>query len=110
MEHLGVNTYNTGDEWPAGGINIVTHTPISGSTGWNLIGGYESNVLTSGITTTPAGLQTGSVFGYSSGYTPATNLVPGYGYWINKVNRCRGYKYSKCINKRFSKIHRIYKR
>ena len=82
MKHLGVNTYNTGDEWPAGGINIVTHTPISGSTGWNLIGGYESNVLTSGITTTPAGLQTGSVFGYSSGYTPATNLVPGYGYWI----------------------------
>ena len=40
------------------------------------------NVLTAGITTTPAGLQTGSVFQYASGYTVATNLVPGYGYWI----------------------------
>jgi hypothetical protein len=27
-------------------------------------------------------LQSGQVFGYSGGYTPATNLVPGYGYWI----------------------------
>ena len=51
-------------------------------TGWNLIGGYELNVLTSGITTSPAGLQTGSVFQYGTGYTVATNLVPGYGYWI----------------------------
>ena len=82
MKHLGANTYNTGDEWPAGGINIVAHDPIAGATGWNLIGGYETSVLTSGITTTPSGLQTGNVFGYSGGYTPATNLVPGYGYWI----------------------------
>ena len=82
MKHIGVNTYNTGDEYPAGGIQIVTHDPIAAATGWNLIGGYETNVATSGITTTPAGLQTGSVFQYGSGYTVATNLVPGYGYWI----------------------------
>ena len=82
MKHVGANTYNTGDEWPAGGIQIVTHDPIVAATGWNLIGGYETNVATSGITTTPAGLQTGSVFQYGTGYTVATNLVPGYGYWI----------------------------
>ena len=82
MKHVGANTYNTGDEYPAGGINIVAHDPIVAVTGWNLIGGYETNVATSGITTTPAGLQTGSVFQYSSGYTVAPNLVPGYGYWI----------------------------
>ena len=82
MKHSGVRVYNTGDEWPAGGINIVSHNSITGATGWNLIGGYEQTVLTSGITTTPGGLQTGQVFGYSGGYTPAVNLVPGYGYWI----------------------------
>ena len=82
MKHLGDNTYNTGDEWPSGGIRYVTHDPIAAATGWNLIGGYETSVATSGITTTPAGLQTGSVFQYASGYTVATNLVPGYGYWI----------------------------
>ena len=82
MKHVALNTYNTGDEWPAGGIIPAANTPISGTTGWNLIGGYETSVATSAITTTPAGLQTGSVFQYGSGYTVATNLVPGYGYWI----------------------------
>jgi len=82
MKHVGANTYNTGEEWPAGGIIPVANTPITGATGWNLIGGFELSVLTANITTTPGGLQTGQVFGYSGGYTPATNLVPGYGYWI----------------------------
>jgi hypothetical protein len=76
MKHVGANTYN----YP--GIQIVAHDPIAGATGWNLIGGYELNVLTANITTTPGGLQTGSVFQYGSGYTVATNLVPGYGYWV----------------------------
>jgi hypothetical protein len=82
MKHTGANIYNTGDEYPVGGIQIVTHDPIAGTTGWNLIGGYETSVATSGITTTPPGLQSGQVFQYGSGYTVATSLVPGYGYWI----------------------------
>jgi len=82
MKHLGANTYNTGDEWPAGGIQIVAHNPIPAAAGWNLFGGYESTVPTSGLTTTPTGLITGSVFQYSSGYVVATNIVPGYGYWV----------------------------
>jgi len=84
MKNLGANTYNTGDEWPAGGIQIVAHDPIPGALGWNLFGGYETTVATSGLTTTPGGLITGSVFGYSigTGYTVATSLVPGYGYWV----------------------------
>ena len=82
MKHTGAKTYNTGDEWPAGGIQIVPNVPITGATGWNLFGGYELTVLTANITTTPGGLRTGSVFQYSSGYTVATNLVPGYAYWI----------------------------
>lgn len=83
MKHLGTKIYNTGDEWSPEGIQFVTHTAIPVNAGWNIIGGFESTVQTSGITTTPGGLQVGQIFGYSSGYTPADNLVPGYGYWIN---------------------------
>jgi hypothetical protein len=82
MKNNGARTYNTGDEWPAGGIQIVTHNPIPGTSGWNLIGGYENSVSTAGITTIPAGLISGPVYRYSGGYQVATTLDPGYSYWI----------------------------
>jgi hypothetical protein len=82
MKHLGANVYNTGDEWPAGGIQIVPHNPITAAAGWNLIGGYENTVATSGLTTTPPGLISGPVYKYSGGYQVAATLDPGYGYWI----------------------------
>jgi len=82
MKNLGTNVYNTGDEWPAGGINIVSHDPISANTGWNMIGGYELSVGTAGITTNPPGLQNGPIYKYSGGYQVATTLDPGYGYWM----------------------------
>ncbi len=83
MKHVGANTYNTGDEWPASGIITVDHDPIPGAAGWNLFGAYEESVSTSGITTTPPGLQTGSVFQYSVGtYQIAATLDPGIGYWV----------------------------
>jgi len=76
MKNSGAETYN----YPA--IQIVTHDPINAASGWNLIGGYELSVLTANITTVPSGLQDGAVYEYSGGYSVATNLVPGYGYWI----------------------------
>ena len=82
MKHTGARTYNTGDEWPADGIQIVTHDPIVGASGWNLFGGYELSVGTAGLTTNPPGLITGSVYKYSGGYQVATTLDPGYGYWV----------------------------
>ena len=82
MKHIGANTYNTGDEWPAGGILFVAHDPIPGVLGWNLIGGYEQVVPVGNVTTTPPGLQSGSIFKYSGGYLATTTLDPGYGYWI----------------------------
>ncbi len=82
MKHLGANEYNTGDEWPAEGMEIVSHNPISATTGWNLIGGYENTVSTGGLTTSPPGLIDGPIYEYSNGFTVATNLVPGYGYFI----------------------------
>ncbi|MBK9097160.1 MAG: T9SS type A sorting domain-containing protein [bacterium] len=82
MKHSTADTLSTGDEWPAEGIQIVAHDPINGLAGWNLIGAFEQIVSVNSITTNPPGLQQGSVFGYSSGYSEATQLVPGYGYWI----------------------------
>uniref|UniRef100_A0A7V3E778 Choice-of-anchor D domain-containing protein n=1 Tax=Ignavibacterium album TaxID=591197 RepID=A0A7V3E778_9BACT len=84
MKHLGANTYNTGDEWPSGGINVVAHDPLNAAAGWNLIGGYEFLAPTAALTTNPSGLISGFVYGYTpgSGYQVASNLVPGYGYWV----------------------------
>jgi beta propeller repeat protein len=84
MKHIVEKTYNTGDEWPADGINIYPTIPINKNTGWNLIGGYHYNATVSGISTIPSGSIEGNVFGYSAvtGYSTATELIPGYGYWI----------------------------
>jgi len=82
MKHSGSNEYDTGDEWPASGIIIVSHDPIIALEGWNMIGGYEFNALVTGIYTDPPGIKEGSVWGYANGYQVANELVPGYGYWI----------------------------
>ena len=85
MKHTGDRTYNTGDEWPAGGINVVPHDPLTAASGWNLFGGYELSVTAANVTTNPPGLQSGPIYKYSGGYQTATTLDPGYGYWI-KLN------------------------
>ena len=82
MKHSGARTYNTGDEWPAGGIQIVAHAPLAGAAGWNLIGGYNNVATAALVTTIPAGLQSGPIYKYSGGYQVATTLDPGYGYWM----------------------------
>jgi hypothetical protein len=82
MKHSGARVYNTGDEWPASGIQKVPHNPLTATTGWNLIGGYELSVGTGGLSTNPPGLISGPVYKYSGGYQVATTLDPGYGYWI----------------------------
>jgi hypothetical protein len=81
MKHLGLNLYDTGDEWPAGGLRIVRHDPINVHTGWNIFGIYEEIVPASGLTTIPSGLISSPVYGYSGGYFIPTQLVPGRGYW-----------------------------
>jgi hypothetical protein len=83
MRHSGSRIYNTGDEWPATGIQKVAHTPLNGTAGWNLIGGYELSVVATGVTTNPPGLQSGPIYKFSTGYLPAATINPGYGYWIN---------------------------
>jgi hypothetical protein len=85
MKHAGDRTYNTGEEWPNEGINLVPHNPITVNSGWNIFGGYEEIVPVSGLTTAPPGLMSGPVYGYSGGYFITSQLVPGEGYWT-KLN------------------------
>lgn len=82
MKHIGNRTYNTGDEWPEEGIQIVPHEPILVSAGWNLIGGYENIIAANNLTTTPSGLISGPVYTYAGTYKIATHLEPGRSYIV----------------------------
>src|SRR4030067_1784784 len=82
MKNLGADTLNTGDEWPAGGINLIPHDPINVALGWNLVGGYENLAPTGGITPSGGISILRSIYGYSGGYSPEDTLEPGFGYWI----------------------------
>ena len=81
MLHTGAQTYNTGDEWPTGGILKVPHDPIPCSGGWNLFGIYETPLDTADLT----GIIP-PVYGYFGGYVIVDSLFPGYGYFV----RCNG--------------------
>ena len=85
MKHSGARTYNTGDEWPAGGIQIVPHDPIPIKAGWNIISVYENPVSAALLTTIPPGLQSGPVYGYTGGYVIASTLYPGQAYWLKST-------------------------
>jgi hypothetical protein len=82
LKHSGARTYNTGDEWPASGIQIVSNDPIQIVAGWNLISVYENPVAAANLTTTPSGLIAGPIYGYFNGYTAIDTLYPGFAYWI----------------------------
>jgi len=75
MKNSGAQVYNYPD------IQIVPHNDVPLTLGWNLIGLYENTVATATLQTSPAGIITTPIFEYSGGYTAATDMVPGYGYW-----------------------------
>ena len=89
MKNNGAQTYNTGDEWPAGGLQIVAHDPLTGAIGWNMIGGYELSATAANVTTVPANQQSGPIYKYANGYQVATTIEPGYGYWIKLLSNAQ---------------------
>ncbi len=90
MKNVGDNVYNTGDEWPAGGIIIVTHDPIYLTAGWNMIGGFENTVDAATLTTTPPEQLIPPLYKYipGTGYQAAATLEPGYAYWVKAASNC----------------------
>jgi len=91
MKNTGDQTYNTGDEWPAGGIQIVPHNPINAAAGWNMFGGYENTVDAAALTTIPSGQIVYPIYKFvpNTGYQTATQIVPGYGYWVKVSASCQ---------------------
>ena len=76
MNNTVAETYS----YPA--IGIVPHDPIPVTIGWNMIGGYETSPTITALKTANSQI-TGTVWGFNGvQYVPATNLVPGYGYWV----------------------------
>jgi len=62
----------------------VKSTAVVGmNSGWNLVGGLNSDVSVAAISTNPPGILSSQFFEYNMGYAPVTALKRGKGYWIN---------------------------
>jgi hypothetical protein len=80
MKNTIAETYS----YPA--IEIVAHDPIAVTTGWNMIGGYETSPLITDLKIANPQI-TGTVWGFNGvQYTAAVNLVPGYAYWVKTTS------------------------
>jgi len=57
--------------------------------GWNLIGSISVPIPVGNIGAETEGLTASHFFGYANGYTKASTIEPGYGYWMkaNKAGR-----------------------
>jgi hypothetical protein len=76
MKNTLAETYN----YPA--ITIVPHNPVPATLGWNMMGGYETSPTIVALKAANPQI-TGTVWGFNGvQYVAATNLVPGYGYWV----------------------------
>jgi M6 family metalloprotease-like protein len=63
------------------GTRVLSDT-INIKKGWNLIGTISDSVNTSSILQIPDGIISSGFYGYESGYSVATSLIPGKAYWI----------------------------
>jgi Zn-dependent metalloprotease len=59
----------------------VNPRDIPVNVGWNMIGPFDTTVLVSALTSTPAGILSPPLYGYTNAYVQANALDPGEGYW-----------------------------
>jgi hypothetical protein len=74
-------------KFPAAVTQTITGVPLLLDTvavapGWNIIGGISCAVDTAAILSDPPDLRVSSWFGYTAGYAPVTQILPGQGYWV----------------------------
>lgn len=79
MKHNGAQNYTFSN------VIMVTNTPQTTTVGWNMIGVYDYDVQVSGLSTVPANVKTGLVYGWTpgSGYGVVTDMLIGKSYWVN---------------------------
>ncbi len=75
------------EKFPGAISNPIAGTPrtrdsVTVAAGWNIVGTISNSVDTSTILSVPPGLRGSNWFGYSLGYNPVAQLVPGFGYWV----------------------------
>jgi hypothetical protein len=74
--------FNGDQSIPQTGTRLYRKT-IDVAEGWNLIGSISSSVAVTDIGSVPGGIITSSFYGYgTSGYTVASSIEPGKGYWV----------------------------
>lgn len=83
------NTISETYTYPA--IQAILNDPINVYGNWNTIGGYEDTIDVMALTTIPPGQIIYPIYKYvpGSGYQIATQIVPGYGYWIKMASGCQ---------------------
>lgn len=65
----------------SGAVRSATTIPVVA--GWNLVGSRQVTINTSSLTTNPAGLIFGDIFGYNNGaYAPTLTIAAGQGVWV----------------------------
>jgi len=64
----------------AGCPHLLDTIPVA--KGWNVIGSLSEAVAVSSIVAVPDSLPASNFFGYSGGYSIASTIEPGGGYWI----------------------------
>ncbi|MBI2418051.1 MAG: immune inhibitor A [Ignavibacteriales bacterium] len=62
--------------------NMVNSNVVPVVSGWNLVGVYSNEAAVAQITSNPAGIINSVYYGYANGYTTASALQPGKGYWV----------------------------
>jgi len=50
--------------------------------GWNMVGSITDPVPVGSVSTIPPGMTLSNFFAYNNGYTAATSINPGAGYWV----------------------------
>ena len=102
MKNTVAETYS----YPA--IEIVAHNPIPVTTGWNMIGGYETSPTIVALKAANPQI-TGTVWGFNGvQYVAATNLVPGYSYWV-KVTSAGDITIPDALSKGDGKVVELFK-
>lgn len=60
----------------------LTVDTIPVAEGWNMIGSISAPVAVGTVGSDPPGLVTSQFFGYEAGYSAASSIEPGRGYWV----------------------------
>jgi len=56
------------------------------SAGWNLIGPMDYEMDVNFIGSSPAGILSTSFYEFNAGYSVASSLIPGHGYWVKSTS------------------------